>query len=376
LKLIRKQNSEKIDKAYARIKAAYDFDLVEEPPVLLGDFNYWVEGDLPGRIPNDYFTNPVSMLDFQIKKIEKHLENYDDDYVPFLMPWYGTTVVPSALGCEVYYPPGGDPTLVSSILTGPDQIVDLLKPDPYVDGQMPMVLETIDLMRSKTDLPVGITDAQGPLNIALSLAGVEQLFVWMYENHEAVHGLMDFATDVLIDWIQVQKVHANQPMKSGAFPHGILLPEGYGGVWLSDDDCVLISAEMYREFVVPYNGRVFEAFGGGTLHFCGTAEHQIENFLETPGLVGINAFCMGDFKQLAKMQVAFEDKVTLMACDFAPLDPNAYFKELFQVVSPRGLILANYIAATFALDNGKYQVIKRDPDVVAQSVWKAIQNNK
>ena len=51
-------------------------------------------------------------------------------------------------------------------------------------------------------------------------------------------------------------------------PHAIWLPDGLGGVWISDDDCSVISAEQYREFVVPYNGRVLQAFGGGTIHFA------------------------------------------------------------------------------------------------------------
>ena len=132
---------------------------------------------------------------------------------------------------------------------------------------------------------------------------------------------------------------------------------------------------MYRKFVVPYNGLVLEAFGGGTIHFCGTAEHQIENFLNTPGITGVNNFCMGNFSQLAKMQSVFEDKIVLMACDFSPLDPNAYFEELFQIVNPRGLIIANYPAAMFALDKGKYRSLERDPDILANTVWEAVIKN-
>lgn len=49
------------------------------------------------------------------------------------------------------------------------------------------------------------------------------------------------------------------------------MTEGFGGVWLADDDCTQLSEEMYREFVVPYNSRILKAFVGGTIHFYGSA---------------------------------------------------------------------------------------------------------
>jgi uroporphyrinogen-III decarboxylase len=84
---------------------------------------------------------------------------------------------------------------------------------------MPRVLETIRYFRSHSDLPGMFTDAQGPFNIALPLCGVENLFFWAYEHPAAVHQLIDFATDVLIDWIRLQKREAGQTGASGAFPH-------------------------------------------------------------------------------------------------------------------------------------------------------------
>ena len=132
---------------------------------------------------------------------------------------------PFITGLQVAYEHGRDPVLTNAILTNPDQIQNLKKPDPYKDGQMSHVLETIDFMRLETELPVAITDAQGPLNLALSLTGVERLFIWMYEYPEVVHALMEFVTEVLIEWISVQKKHAGQPLNTGAFPHGIILPE-------------------------------------------------------------------------------------------------------------------------------------------------------
>ena len=170
----------------------------------------------------------------------------------------------------------------------------------------------------------------------------------------------------------MQKQYASQPETSGAFPHAILLPEGFGGVCISDDDCGLMSPQMYREFVVPYNSRVFRAFGGGTLHFCGSAEHQIENFPATEGLTGINCFCMGDFHQIRRMQQMFDNRLALMVCDFTPLHIESYYRELLADLRTKGTILATYPAAELALEAGKYQIVSREGDCLAQDVARII----
>jgi hypothetical protein len=368
---------ERFRASYERIADAYRQRPVSQPPVLVVDCNYWITGEDPAAIPDDYFAEGGfgSMLDFQRRKIDSHLERLPDDYIPFLFPWYGTGVVPSALGSNIVFQRGEEPAVEGPVITEPAEIRRLVPPDPTKDGLMPRVLRCIDYMRAHSSLPVSFTDCQGPFNIALNLLGVERICTWMYEEQEAVHELMDFCTTVLIDWLKVQKEHAGQALESGAFPHAIVLPEGFGGVWISDDDCTIISPALYREFVVPYNSRVLKAFGGGTLHYCGSAPHQLENFLATDGLVGINNWCMGDFDQVRRAKELFRDRLVFMVCDYTPLDPESYFRELFYFLDPKGSIVATYPAATNALDHRKRLTVsvKQDPQDVADRVWQILQ---
>lgn len=356
----------RFQEAYQKIDDAYHHRPSQILPWIVFDTNYWLSGETPALIPDDYFTNHQTMFAYQVGKIQRHLDNFQDDYIPMLFPWYGTGVVPSALGSKIVFKAKMDPAIEGTVIRQPVDLKKLSPPDPEKDGLMPQVLQGIDYMRAHSDLPVSFTDCQGPLNIALSLCGVENLFVWMYDYPEQVHEMMDFCTETLIEWIKVQKKHAGQSPEKGAFPHGIVLPDGFGGVWISDDDCTILSPDLYREFVVPYNSRVFKAFGGGTLHFCGSAEHQLENFLHTEGLTGINNFCMGNFRQIAKMQALFADKLALMVCDFTPLDSEAYYRELIGILKFKGTILATYIAPEFALSDGKYENISRDGATVAR----------
>jgi len=355
--------------AEGNIRSAFAF-CNDKIPFIVNTMSFWLDGEDPSVIPDDYFTNPASMLDFQCRKIDWHLKNIDDDYIPFLHPWFGTVVVPSAVGGTVVYPPKLDPALKGSAISRPEQVYDLKPPDPYRDGLMPKVLEYIDYMKINSNLPICVTDTQGPLNIALSIAGVENLFIWFYTHPDEAHHLMDFSTNILIDWIKVQKKHAGIGLFDGAFPHGIKLPSEFGGVCLSDDDCTQLPADLYNEFVVPYNSRVLKAFGGGTIHFCGTSVHQIENLLLIEGLTGVNNFCMGNFTQIYKMQKLFADKkIFLMVCDFAPLHPESYYNDLFQDLKVPGTFIASFPAYSFALQNGKYEQTIRHPHEVAKEIY-------
>lgn len=278
------------------------------------------------------------------------------------------------MGCKTVYTLNGDPAVEGTVLKKPEDIRGLKKPDPYKDGLMPMVLKTIDYMKEATDLPISFTDPQGPLNIALCICGVENLFIWMYTAPDYVHEIMTFCTEVFIDWVKVQKEHIGQRIPVTAFPHGIVLPEDYGGIWIADDDCTVISDAQYKEFVVPYNSQVLKAFGGGTIHFCGTAEHQIQNFLETEGCNGINNFCMGNFEQIYKMQEAFEDKMALMVCDFAPLKVKKYYEELFEGLNKKGTIVACFPRHGYALDEGKYACVEREKEGLTAEIYQVLED--
>ena len=363
--------------ALARIRAAYRHDAVDRPPVLIGDANYWISGEDPDRIPADYFDEGAyaTMLAFQEDKIDGHLARIPDDiYMPFLLPWFGTGVVPSAVGCRILFQHGEEPAVEGPIIDDPAEIARLEPPDPERDGLMPRVLACIDHFRAHSTLPISFTDNQGPLNIALNLVGLERLCIWMFERPTVVHELMDFCTTTLIDWVRLQKERANVPIDTGAFPHMIAIPPGFGGVWLSDDDSTVISPELYRKFVVPYNGRVFEAFGGGTLHYCGNARHQLENYLATPGLVGLNAWCMGEFEQIFEAQRVIGDRAVIMVCDYTATDIETYFRDLFSGLLARGAIVATYPSAMTALNYGTAQVVpvRRDSGAVAREAWETI----
>ena len=96
--------AERLAAARQRIEDVYNHRQNGVLPLVIGDVNYWLSGETPALIPGDYFTRPGSMLEFQTAKIRRHLERFDDDYVPLLFPWYGTGVLASAFGARSCFP--------------------------------------------------------------------------------------------------------------------------------------------------------------------------------------------------------------------------------------------------------------------------------
>ena len=233
--------------------------------------------------PADYFADPASMLRYQERGWERHLAEVGDDATPYFMPWFGTGVLASAFGAQVRFPDrmDADPAVAGSVIERPADIARLRKPDPERDGLMPAVLRCIAHARAHGDLPVGLTDMNSPLSTAAQLCGYDRLFVWMYDEPGAVHELMDRVTDAFIEWVKVQKEVIGEPLDASNGLQGIWSPPGVG-VWASDDDLVSIGADHYERFVAPRLGRAFTAFGGGSLHFCGSGSHQAATIAGIP----------------------------------------------------------------------------------------------
>ena len=156
-------------------------------------------------------------------------------------------------------------------------------------------------MKANSFLPVGITDFQGPLTTANQLMGYDKLIYLMHDDPDAMHELMDKVTETLIRWVKTQKDVIGEPLTECIGDQQVYTGEN-AGVWFSDDDAVLMSAKTYREFVVPYNSRILEAFGGGCIHYCGNATHHADSFLATKGLKALNIYNLYNIPSVEKLQ--------------------------------------------------------------------------
>jgi uroporphyrinogen-III decarboxylase len=209
----------------------------------------------------------------------------------------------------------------------PEDVRALELPDPDRDGLMPRVLDYLPYMKANSFLPVGITDCQGPLTNANQLMGYDSMIYLMADYPNAAHELMDKITEATIAWVKRQKQVIGEPLDQ-CFTDQQVFTGKHAGVWFSDDDASLMSAEMYKEFVLPYNSRLLRAFGGGAIHFCGNALHQSDNLVNTDGLVAFNNYNLWNLVPLVEVKKKFEGKIVLFACDFTPVEYDEIRRDL------------------------------------------------
>jgi hypothetical protein len=357
---------QRFERRLAKVKPktadVFAFKPVEQPPLIVNSAFYWVFGLDTDNFPASYFTDPATMTSFQERMLYDQIREVEDDFVPYLMPWFGTVVVASAFGCPIHFLPKQDPAADPSFY--PVQTVEdvrkLRLPDPERDGLMPRVLEFLRYMKAHSFLPAGYTDFQGPLTTANQLMGYDKLIYLMQDEPNAAHELMDKITTTLIEWVKLQKAVIAEPLNECISDQQIYMGR-HAGVWFSDDDAVIMSAPTYREFVVPYNARILQAFGGGGLHYCGNGTHQADNFLATGGLLAINNYLLHGTESFHRLRERLRGRIVLFACDFTPEDHRTYFRELLEGMTCEGLVVHSQFSPVVGLlKGGRYSAMRRD----------------
>jgi hypothetical protein len=363
--------------AKEQLKNAFEFKN-REAAILVNDVNYWTFGELQENIPEDYYLgSPEVSMNYQLNKIERHYANFEKDcYIGFLHPWFGTGVLASGFGTPIIFNYKSDPAVDISKIETIDEVKRLELPDPEKDGIMPKVLESLRYYKKNCDLTIGVTDCQGPLTTALSGVGYDKFCYWMYDYPKAIHEFMEKVTEALIRWVKVQKSIAGTPIDKESYPLGVRIPDGYGGAWMADDDAVILDAENYKEFVVPYNSKFLKAFGGGCIHYCGTATQHIDNYLSTDGLTCVNNLNLDNLDDAVKMREALAQKgIPYMVCDFIPNDRRleSYYRDVFEIMGDQaGLIVVPYVAPAIELEKGKYEAAHRDQLSLAKKVYEIL----
>src|SRR5579872_515767 len=187
----RSRFEKRLEKVKAKTADAFAFKEVEQPPIIVNSALYTAFGSNPETFPARYYDDPQAMTEFQERNCYEQLKDVDDDFVPYLMPWFGTAVTASALGCQVDFPPKLDPTVNPRHypVRTPEDVRRLEIADPAKDGMMPRVLHFERWMRANSFLPVGITDFQGPLTTANQLMGYDKLIYLMQDYPSVTHEL-------------------------------------------------------------------------------------------------------------------------------------------------------------------------------------------
>ena len=364
--------SVRLEAARTRIRAAFNWAEPADPPIIVWPLHYIVFGTAPDKLPLDLFDNPASLMAFQQHICEAHLAAIQDDFVPYLTPYYGTGVLASAFGVETRFAPGRDPSAGEPCLHTHADVARLRLPNPERDGLMPRVLEAAAYMRAHGDYPVALTDMQSPLDELALMCGHERLYLWMYDEPAMLHELFTLVTDAFIAWVRAQKAVTGEPLDVCYGEQGVWIPSPCG-VWLADDEAVNLPPHLYEEFIVPQYERVFRAFGGGVLHFCGNGAHLGPIIRRMEGVRAVNTGPMGRPEHLAKLQTALGGSIPIIYQELSPAEPEVYFRALFGRLSLRGLVIAPQVTDRVAGGpNGAFVALEQEREQAAVRILAVI----
>jgi MtaA/CmuA family methyltransferase len=161
------------------------------------------------------------------------------------------------LGGDMVFPENGVPHLRSPLIAGPADLARLTRPDPS-DRHTRMAdrvraVEAMARAAGEECLTVGWVDM--PFAEACSACGVTELMFLLSDEPAQAHRILEFLTGIVIDFA-IAQLEAGAPM-----------------IGAGDAAASLVSPEMYREFALPCEVRVFDAIhahgGLGKLHICG-----------------------------------------------------------------------------------------------------------
>jgi uroporphyrinogen-III decarboxylase len=265
----------------------WKLEKVDRPGYMLNGFAVGEEND-PDRPPpastREWFMNWDLMLKSQLYEI-KLRSQLKDDYIPHLFPYLGTGVLASAFGCEVIYPEVEQPW-TKPIVRNPEDVYKLKEPEP-TGGLLKDVLDLTKFMVEKTngELPIRMTDIQGPLDTASLIWEYSSFLTAMYTAPDAVHTLLDMVTELIIDFVPMQKELCEEFIPNHC--PGVWVPEDWG-ISISEDLVAVVSPHLYEEFAIPYNQKLADAFNGLHIHSCGNFAFNYENLKKIDKLRGVD----------------------------------------------------------------------------------------
>jgi len=187
-------------------------------------------------------------------------------------PGCDVSVEGEAMGSRLHFPEEAPPHMVQPVLSDSGNLKNLKKPNPLRDGRMPVVVRATEICAREIGGETCVGPClMGPFNCASQLRGVEDLMVDTIERPEFVAALLDFCTDVLIDYGKA------------------LMDAGADVLIMGEALCSpgMISPKYYARTIVPRQQRmvkVLKEYNGDCplfMHICGDISSIIATIVET-----------------------------------------------------------------------------------------------
>ena len=212
---------------------------------------------LTGTHQGDYSTNPNVLAETLL--LVREMFDFDGVYVS-----RDNWIYHESLGGEMQFPEDDEPFGVSPLLDSPGDFRRLRLPDPEAAPGMATVLSAArQVVRAAGgEYYVQANIDTGPFSLGAELMGLERFLLAVSTlEEEEVRRYLEFCTDVVIAYGEA------------------MIATGVDGIQYGDACASLVSPEMYRQFVLPYQERTVEALAKRQcdlwIHICGKTDHLL-----------------------------------------------------------------------------------------------------
>ena len=215
-----------------------------------------------------------------------------DDLPSTIRPNFGTTIVASMFGARIEQIDNNPPWVRSfESKTETLKIFDVDIED-YSRGWIPKVEETYECYRKtlagfaeiRNVIKIVLPDLQGPLD-NLDLLRGSDVYIDMYEDPDLVRDGLELMARAQENLARRFSKYINDDSSRFCHQHGIM---NRGNILIRNDSSIMVSPEMYRDFVAPFDEQVLKCLDGGGLHSCGTFEHLVDEYLALESIMAID----------------------------------------------------------------------------------------
>lgn len=240
----------------------------------------------------DYTTSERPVSDF-VPEIVAHYQRWralsdaaGDDTVPFASLMTGTHLYAICFGATPHFYPDNNP--YAAPLVADAAAADRLAA-PQLESCRPLmrVLELAQAVRRELgpDVTLGPPDMQTGFDTACILWDKSDLLCAMAENPDAVQRLAGKCAGLLQAFIAAYRREFGN-VTFGHCPNTWTPPEC--GPWVSNDECGIMSRDMFETFCLPELLELSRRFGSLGMHCCANAQHQFAAFRRIPGFYAFN----------------------------------------------------------------------------------------
>jgi len=278
-------SAEEIAARQERVTQAKRFERPDRVPVIPA-INYRYLLPVIGVRFRDYYNDPETMLRSQILGQKWLMEHIRTDQYTITGAWVGAwtdfqnTTEASALGCEVAFPEDDIPWVKSGWVRTDADLRRLERIDVINSGLNGRQIEFRRAMMAVAEKypvrfrggpvfypganPALTHTSHGPFTVAADLMGQTEMFVAIRERPDFVRELLSIVTDKIITWLDFCWAEMGIPHRDFAW---------------TDDLAAYLSADTYREIVLPYEQQLrFHFTGWVSFHMCGHTDHLLEIF--------------------------------------------------------------------------------------------------